>query len=294
MTGLDFVIGAAAITVFVAAGIFITERLRSVSRPPQDHKESTANEDTTGIHHQELPPSITALINAIRDEGKANRDQESGEDKGKKRREIFTIFVLTLTLAALAATYCGIRDQVDEMVKAYGPIQTQAEASMAAQRAWMGPSDANIVGDIVVGQGVKTIISYANFGHEPATRFSTVGGFNLISLDNWTNGFARVAIAKFSKNCLSTMVGVGGDVKFPATGVGYQYPLVSNSDIFEQKDRVLASLGLTQGTDIITFSGCFVYRSISKDHHTSFCFYYKAGESNLAHLSICPFPAEAD
>lgn len=77
------------------------------SRQPNNHRPSA---------------DFTALIDAIKAEGSTYRREEKSEDSRKSFREWVTVVLLGFTLVAVCF-------QVNEMIKVYEPIKTQAEAA---------------------------------------------------------------------------------------------------------------------------------------------------------------------
>ena len=75
-----------------------------------------------------LSREFRALIDAIRAEGRAGRQEEQSEDRAKSRRKWITIWLLAFNLAAL----CW---QVREMITMYEPIREQAQAQQQAANA---------------------------------------------------------------------------------------------------------------------------------------------------------------
>jgi hypothetical protein len=156
-----------ALALFIVLWDLLGPRRRQSDHP--DHKEITGNGETDS-GGQQVPdrPSadFAALIDAIRDEGDANRKEEQTEDRGRKYREVIVICLLCFNLVAI----CW---QVWEMVKVYDPIKTQTEAVVAFNRAWLKLEEFKVLkvefkGDKVI---VRTHLRIRNIWHTPTSNF---------------------------------------------------------------------------------------------------------------------------
>ena len=178
------ILGALALFV-VLWDIFGPRRRLSQATNNRGIATSSQTDDGAESIPYRASPDFSALIDTIRAEGRAYRAEEKSEDIWGKVLEIITIVVLAATLGALVATYYAIRDQVREMAKVYTPIETQAnatkdmaEASVNAQRAWIGGYDASLIGalnpdgvtyqKISAGKTFSVRMQYRNAGGEPA------------------------------------------------------------------------------------------------------------------------------
>ncbi|MEA2758088.1 MAG: hypothetical protein QOH65_701 [Methylobacteriaceae bacterium] len=73
-------------------------------------------------HKRSPVAAITAFINAYIKEQRTDREQQAGQDRSRKWREIFTLgFVILTTI--------GVWKQYEEMRKVYGPVEKQAKAA---------------------------------------------------------------------------------------------------------------------------------------------------------------------
>lgn len=130
---------------------------------------------------RDTSPDFVALINAITDEGRRNREEERREDRGKALRDKITIWILGATFIALALTCCAIIQQVDEMRKVYPEIQKQAIATSnqldvikEEGQAMVGPIGITLVNTASADEPLKARLAYRNFGRQPATHFYSV------------------------------------------------------------------------------------------------------------------------
>jgi hypothetical protein len=257
-------------------------------RPDHENPQRKPDEGNTDENYPYRPSAdFIALINAVRNEAHANRREARREDRGKRRREITTIVLIALTLAAVIA-------QVREMIRVYEPIKEQAEANnkaanaaAAAQRAWVGPTTAT-ANTVEKGKSVVGIIPYQNTGREPAASFYGALSSKLYSLDDWNNGIAAKDITDFSSDCFKvTNLPNGLQVIYPTTGGitsnGYQIQF----DTERAEPKIVVNDDIINGQTIFTIKGCFTYKTIQDFHHSAFCYFYLAKFSTLPNLSIC-------
>lgn len=257
-------------------------------------------------------PDISALIDTLIDEGRANRSEEEREERGKASRENITIFLIALTLIAVSW-------QVHEMIKVYDPIsiqataaisqawnaRTQAEAAKiqadaaassvliardefaATQRAWVGPTNVSMNAIPGKSKRIEITIEYQNTGREPAMNFvhtleqSAPAGKDFFppianGNDAVVRGYAWKVACDPSKE-------ITGPVVFPTSGVNVYRA-------YDTLDQKLVNGDVISGNNIIMFQGCFAYKSpvTGEIHNSLFCYYYKSGVTKITNLDICP------
>ena len=283
-----FILSLIAAAIFIVALVHISMLMWVLpNRKGQDRDREPYQRDAIQTEEKTMSADFAALIDAITKEGRASRAEEKREDDDKKKREWITIGLIALTLGLLGW-------QVSEMIRVYDPIQTQAEAAIGTQRAWIGPTEANIASGLVVGRPIKVAITYANTGREPGTAFTANGIFKVFNITEWNDGSATKYFNEYIDKCMSS-TSTGGSVSFPTSGAS-QYRLYqdSSAEAIPEAARIVASQRLIEGADVIALTECFVYHSISKIHHTSFCYYYNAKVSDVAHLNICNGGSDSD
>lgn len=246
---------------------------------------------------------FAALIDAIKKEGIAYRKEERREDRGKKFREWITIGLIACTLVAIGW-------QVREMVRVYGPISDQAQASRdsakanieaaqaatrqsensdkaltESQRAWVGPSNAYSSGDPVAGHPYDVTLQYQNTGREPAIE-------NSINMTAFTETVQRdqdatQKIIEFRNTCIDRWQPNGGNVVFPS---------IANTTYssFKSIDATTIDADVANGTKTIFLTGCFVYKTLDGYHRSSFCYFFKKGITKPANWNICEIGNYAD
>jgi hypothetical protein len=265
---------------------------------------------TRGYYNR--PIEFSALVETIRDEGRAYRKEEQREDRGKRFREWVTIVLITLTFAAVCY-------QVYEMIKVYEPIREQAEAAklaadaskraadaatkqseiatrqadtaakqadssdkamLQAQRAWIGPRDARLETKPIAGQKNKFTVEYQNTGREPALSFVFDATPLIFSSADEANGALGSKMLNYVQKCIAMPVRVLAGVVFPTSGF-------TVSQLTIPIDETLIDEGVATGTKAILVQGCFAYQTGNAIRHSAFCYFYKADKSDIAHLNVC-------
>lgn len=260
----------------------------------QDEPQSDPNERKTADNDPNISADFRILIDAIRNQGAATRQEYRREDRRKSRREWITIGLIAATLGAVIL-------QVREMIRVYGPVKEQADAAnksadaaAGAERAWVGPLTAT-VNAVQKDKGIVAVIPYQNTGREPAANFYPVTFGKVYSLNEWNDGTATKDIMSFSSDCLKIKdLPSGLQVVYPSVGgfgaAAYQLTF----DTEKANPKIIVTDDIIAGTSVFTTRGCFTYKSIKEFHHSAFCFYYLASFSTLPNLSICNVGNDAD
>ena len=194
-----------------------------------DNKITTKSDESPAAKQQSVGAAtdLSALIDTIRAEGRANRAEEKREDDAKTFRELVTIVLIGATLFAvcwqvyeMVQVYDPIRAQADEAKRSADAAAKQAESAerafIQAQRAWIGPRNATIVGDVVVGKPVEIVFAYENSGHEPGVDFRAYAEPIRMSGDD--DAKVRGVIQKNLEACRASVAWEGGSVVFPSVG----------------------------------------------------------------------------
>lgn len=255
---------------------------------------------------------FAALIDTLRQEGRALRREEQREDRGKKFREWVTIGVIALTLIAVCY-------QVYEMIKVYEPIKEQADAAklaadstkraadaatkqseiaskqaessdkamLQAQRAWIGPRDAKLEAKPVAGQKNKATIEYQNTGKEPALSFVFDAGPTIATAADETDGSLGRTMTEYLWKCIGMPPRVLAGVVFPTTGF-------SSPQLTIQLNENLIDADVEAGKKSLLIQGCFAYQTGNITHHSAFCYFYNANRTDFSHLNVCLSGNHAD
>lgn len=279
----------------------------------REKKETDPKNGEDGNDNQHCPSyDFSALIDAISREARANRDEERREDRGKRFREYLTLFFVVLTAGGILYQAYIFSGQLDEMKgasvqtnKIVGANAALAEAAakqanaadkqanalseaakvsrenmIAAERAWVGPRNAKIDGNIEVGKPFEIVVEYANSGREPALDFIyTLDAFPEPAEDE-TNGVALAKLRAYLKGCQTIQTLSSGQVVFPSTGFSsYNLTTPISAEIADQP--------LVNGDTTLIVQGCFLYKSFNIIRHSYFCYFYKAKKTKPANLNIC-------
>lgn len=250
------------------------------------------------------PTDFSALIEVIKEEGRAYRKEEQREDRGKRFREWITIGLIFVTFVAVCY-------QVHEMIKVYDPIQEQAIAAnesaeaakrsadasvkvaedsekslVASSRAWVGPTDARITsGPLAVEKPTKVVISVRNSGREPAREFRWIPTKIISTKSDVTLDQKVDTNLKF---CLGTPSQKFGQVIYPTGGIGEGFEFTIPFDGSEIDQDVI------DGQKVIVVQGCIAYESFGATRHSAFCYFFDNKSSVLEHLNICAGGSSAD
>jgi hypothetical protein len=266
--------------------------------------QSEANRSPLGSGGQfDVSPDFAALMDTIRQEGRAYRKEEQREDRGKRFREWITIVPIALTFIAVCY-------QVREMIKVYDPIRDQAIAAnesasatnksatasakvaedsekslVAGSRAWVGPTDAKITsGAPAEGQPVKVVISVRNSGREPARDVRWIPT-KIVDANEGTLNQKMDTNLRF---CLGTPSQKFGQVIYPTGGFGEGFEYTVQFDGSEIDQEVI------DGNRVFVVQGCLTYESFGATRHSAFCFLFKNKTTALEHLNICSTGSSAD
>jgi len=157
---------------------------------------------------------------------------------------------------------------------------------IASERAWVGPSDASIIGGVKENTPIVVNIAIFNSGREPAKNFSqsiqimtATGDSTMLLMD----------MKDYVVQCFARVAGSQAQVIYPtvgfgAGGVSFQETLSA--------DKVDANI--ISGNTYVIVRGCLTYQTIGATKHSSFCFFYKGGTTKPEHLNICANGSDAE
>jgi hypothetical protein len=238
--------------------------------------------------------------------------EEQREDRGKNLREWTTI-------ALIAATLVAICYQVHEMIKVYEPIKEQAEAAkraadasiraadaatkqsaiatqqsenseralILAQRAWVGPTIARMVGTPELGKPLKISIEYANSGKEPALNFIYAADIFAATAADDANHVVEAKVNAAFKGCREATTLRAGQVVFPTVADTANRISLTTNDAFVDQTFI-------DGETTAVIDGCFVYKSFDVIRHSYFCYFYNNKTPTTDGLNFCTNGAGAD
>lgn len=266
----------------IGAGLF--------DRPIRQQPKLTTAAAETQQREPQGPVSIDfmALIHAVETQGRANRAEEQAEDRGKRNREIITITLLFVTMAAIIM-------QVTEMIKVYDPIKEQARAAtnqavaaktqsdnsdkalIESQRAWAGPTGVKLNGAVILNTEVKVVVGTRNSGREPANDFT----WDILPLVSSDDKNLAQRISSYVHECFSSNPIPGRQVLWPSTGLGTGFDFTA---IFP-KEMITAET--ISGEKPLIIEGCLVYKTFDTAHHSSFCYFLKNGSTPPDSWNLC-------
>jgi hypothetical protein len=250
----------------------------------------------------------------------AMRDRIAKRALVTNRLAVFLSFIAVLlnaVVAWVAITSLNLNSDTAKQAKLSAKAQTQvnrqlaaaatkqAEASVAAaktsedsliqgQRAWVGPTDANMVAP-VASAPLKAAILFGNSGRQPAPTYSVMIA-KVYSLDEWNNGTAVADMEKTKAECLALpMSNQGVRITFPTAGSNtFQIIYDGTQQSLRDVQKLSVTRKLVEGKEVVAFKGCFVYQTTGQIHRTSYCYFYQAKVTEPAHLNYCIAGQEAN
>ena len=267
-----------------------------------------AAENQRQANQNDAADNVVAAINSL---SNAQNSQTSHEDRNEKKDRaisIATLFLVFLTVVFTFLTWRTLSGQLDEMknageqtkqlIEANGKLaeaankqataaaenaKTARDSYVASQRAWVGPHNAKIDGDIAIGKPLKVVVEYQNTGREPALNFIYTGDVFDSTDEDETAGITFQKISASFRGCREAELTGGGTVVFPASG-GFsstgQALNITKPEFFVDQDMV-------DGKKTIVINGCFLYKSVGETRHSFFCYFYRTKISNTSNLNIC-------
>ncbi len=251
---------------------------------PTDYKQ----EDVSQPFPQRNRASLVDRINTIASAIHAYNKRRDFHERARSQSEKINIFVLSATalFALLAAGGSLVSDWI---------FFRQLRQMQNDSRAWVGPLDVTINPPLTIGKEIHVSVQYSNTGHEPGLNFATAMSNKEFSKKEWNDGTAAKYIINFEDICFATHGMKGTRVAYPTTGfTGYTLGFRSDDQQFDSLHRVTVNKQIVDGDDYYAILGCFGYVSAGREHHSSFCYFYHANETEMAHLGACTVGSYAD
>ena len=209
-----------------------------------------------------VSPDFAALIDTMRKEGRANRKEESREDRGKRFREYLTLLFVIATTAGVFYQAYIFSGQLTEM-KSSGEQTTKliennaVLAASAAKQAEATDKQADAMNASVEVSRESLIAS------------------------------GRTWVGPRLELSLKVGDGGNGQVVFPSTGFSaYNLTLTIPNQTIDQET--------IDGDKTLIVQGCFLYRSFKVIRHSYFCYFYRAKTTKPDNLNICTAGHYAD
>jgi hypothetical protein len=234
-----------------------------------------------------------AAIDRLTNQLKVEQDQNQIDDDKRALREKVTIGLLVATVLVTGIAdgifYLTMQDAHENAQQQVGKMEEASklvrdsnginrQSMEASTRAWVGPSDANIVGGVQVAKPVTVNISISNSGREPAKSFSITPDPVAIVEDD---AAFEMDMDNFVTNCFATPARTDAQVLYPSSGIGSGY----QDQVSFGADKITPEV--VSGNAILVVRGCITYQTFSQTRHSSFCYFYKGGVTKSDHLSIC-------
>jgi hypothetical protein len=278
--------------------------------------EDAANTDREKreVQNNDAAAKISAAIDTL---SNAQQTQTSHEDRNEKINvglAILTIFLVFLTVLFTGLSWLTFRDQLKEMkasseqtnkiidanVKLVDAATKQAEAAtenakiardnfVASERAWVGPRNAKTSSPPTADKDLPIVLEYGNTGREPA--IETVYDTDIFTITDEDDKSGKVAqrINTFIGKCKVMWRPDQANVVYPSVGLSAaSYNLTKILDKSDIDDDVIS------GVRSIVFTGCFSYKTTETIHRSWFCYFFKAGKTEIGNWNICPTGNGAD
>jgi hypothetical protein len=124
------------------------------------------------------------------------------------------------------------------------------------------------------------LVEYQNTGREPALSFVFHAAPLVASLSEDAEGKLAGKMTDYLQKCISTPARALAGVVFPTSGF-------SASQLSSEVDGKLIDEGVVAGEKILVVQGCFAYQTGNITRHSAFCFFYRADQTDIAHLNVC-------
>jgi hypothetical protein len=217
--------------------------------------------------------NIAATIKTLSD---AQNTQTTHEDRNQKINATLsgiTIFFVFLTVIFTGLSWSAFRDQLhifseqlDEMKKAYKPIEAQSKAAseatkiasdtlVAANRAWISPIGMGFDGVVEIGKEVEIYVLYGNTGKEPARDINVIAHDYFTKPPGSTEGWDNIIV---QKNVMCTQI-------YPSTPNTFRHSFRIEKDWINADVQNIVLAWYVQG--------CFIYRTFNQIKESAFCFF---------------------
>jgi hypothetical protein len=281
---------AAFILWSLGAGILDKVPLLADGEPEHPENCESGQQDK---NQQGISADASALIDAITRQERTNRTQEKSKDDTRRRRELITILIISVTA-------CAIILQVNEMKRVYGPIhdqadaarkqaqaaldqasaaRIQADAAAIGNSAWIAPLRFSLPNLSDPQEPLKVRIWYQNVGREPAKNLRNSWNLHYIRTpslppEKWGNLAIWNDTAMFDPHNLCrgiediTLSGVA----YPSSSTLLAIDASRNDDANYPASMIPVLFDEVKARATILFVvGCFAYDSLGRTRHSSYC-----------------------
>lgn len=147
-------------------------------------------------------------------------------------------------------------DQTDKMIAA------NRSAMIATVRAWMAPTNVELLHPLKFGQPIVSRIYFKNLGKEPALDIN-IHSVPAATQSQPPKADLREIVVETNDTCDGLEPVVGGQVLYPD----------AENSLSITTHPYLATREMLTGTWLYYMRGCFVYRTMGEVHRTGFCRY---------------------
>ena len=252
-----------------------------------DDDKRTRREKAT-IGHLIVTVFLTFIADVIfydtlKDAHKASREQLRRLDvqlglMADSSRQTDTQIAITKNLATAA------KDQADAAREGAAAAR---ENTVAGSRAWVGPNGATVDNTPSLGNPVNFAITYQNSGRTPATNMAYTADPFVVTVEEDKAGVTNAKLFNNLNKCLAGAISTGSQVVYPSTGF-------ASNQLTLTLDKSLVDDKVVGGDKLIGVIGCMTYETFKTPHHSTFCFFYRAGKTKVPNLNYCPGGGYAD
>ena len=277
-------LGAGSLIIVLSFASSAIQQLKLYKRTAEAQKQGNPDYERQGATEQGA--TARGAGDAVADAINAYHKKRDTYEESQAQRDNVNVIVLSLTgaFALLAASAAIVSNWIF-----YGQLREMQNE----KRAWVGVTGAAIEAPIREGHGVKMKLDYINTGKEPATGVILTYKNGVFSKNDWDDGIAAQTINTVASQCffLPDTLPTAQSL-FPSAQ--YITHLNTNSESLAPFQRVKATEGIIDGSGYLAVIVCSIYRSLNVTHHSSFCIFYNAKQTDPAHLSFCTVGNKAD
>jgi hypothetical protein len=208
-------------------------------------------------------------------------------DKATFWLQVLGLFILVVYAVATIAIWRANKKAADAATSA---ANTARDTLVASSRAWIAPNTASFTSKIAEHVPMSWGVQYSNTGKSPALDVHPIWSLQQVPVskfeDNTFNAF--IEADKASDACTHLGTAPGADVVYPDQPNGYKL-------IFTNHQPEWVNSDVLSGNTAVVLQMCFAYKTMGEVHHTSFCYFYRAGVSPTNNqMNICTAGNHAD
>ncbi len=163
----------------------------------------------------------------------------------------------------IAATKIQAEAAKKQAEAAVESASTARQTMLSGQRAWIGPVDARLEGEIKQDGELKVVVTYQNSGKEPGYNFvEDIKDVTYTKTDD-NNGIVSEQLGLDAAACMQREGPREAQVVFPSTGFA-SYELRIEIDKSHIDDAIV------NGENTLFINGCLAYRSFGEFHHEAY------------------------